>query len=638
MIYCLNPNCLNPQNPDNHRFCQSCGAKLIPQLLNRFAILERLGEGGFGKTYRATDGHRMNANSVVKQFAPAPEMQQAMRNNPQLRDKMLELFEREASQLLELGQHPQIPTLFAYFQADLQLQTGTYPYLYLAQEYVEGENLLQALIQKQSFDEAEVRSILADLLPILELIHSRKVIHRDIKPENIMRRQSDGRLVLIDFGVSKQATGTSIPPRSTVSTMGSNKTIAGTPGYAPPEQMLYGKAYPASDLYALGATCIHLLTGENPLFLFEPMDSRWLWQESLQRQGKYVSPQLTQVIEGLLGEKPKDRYQSATEVLAALNSSVSSPPNASRVGTAGTAHQQPSAHQPSRANITNQANPQSNANTLPTFEFEVVIIDKGGREISRSRLRAEFYREDLGNGVILEMISIPGGKFTIGSPESETGRKKTEGPQREVTVSPFFMGKFPITQAQWQAVISNNPSHFKGANRPVECVGWDDAVEFCQRLSRKTRKSYRLPSEAEWEYACRAGTTTPFHFGETITADLANYNGNKTYGNAPKGSCGKQTTPVGYFQVANNFGLYDMHGLVWEWCADPWHETYRGIPADGSTWEFGGDDSLKMLRGGSWLFDPAGCRSACRARTSPGDRRNYCGLRVVVGGAVVRTP
>ena len=628
MIYCLNPNCLNPQNPDNHSFCQSCGAKLIPQLLNRFVILERLGEGGFSKTYRATDKHRMNANSVVKQFAPAPEMQRAMGSNPQLRDKMLELFDREATQLLELGQHPQIPTLFAYFQADLQLPAGTYPYLYLAQEYVEGDNLLEALTQKQAFDEAEVRSILADLLPILELIHSRKVIHRDIKPENIMRRQSDGRLVLIDFGISKQATGTTLQPRSNIGTTGSGKTTAGTPGYAPPEQMLYGKAYAASDLYALGATSIHLLTGENPFFLFEPMDSRWLWQESLQRQGLSVSPQLTQVIEGLLREKPKDRYQSATEVLAALNEGVSSLSDASRVGTA------------------HQANLQSYASTLPTFEFEVVTVDREGRETSRSRLQAEFDREDLGNGVILEMVSIPGGKFTIGSPESERRWRskiigawgKEEGPQREVTISPFFMGKFPITQAQWQAVMGNNPSEFKGANKPVENVTWNDAVEFCQRLSRKTGKTYRLPREAEWEYACRAGTTTPFNFGETITADLANYNGTQTYGNAPKGSYRAQTTPVGYFQVANNFGLYDMHGNVWEWCADPWHETYRGIPTDGSIWELGGDDSFRLLRGGSWSLYPTHCRSAVRTRNSPGSRRSNYGLRVVVGGAVVRTP
>ncbi|MBC6477915.1 MAG: SUMF1/EgtB/PvdO family nonheme iron enzyme [Hormoscilla sp. GM7CHS1pb] len=623
MIYCLNPNCLNPQNPDNHRFCQSCGAKLIPQLLDRFAILERLGEGGFGKTYRATDGHRMNANSVVKQFAPAPEMQQAMGSNPQLRDKMLELFEREATQLLELGQHPQIPALFAYFQADLELPAGTYPYLYLAQEYVEGENLLQTLAQKQAFDEAEVRSILADLLPILDLIHSRKVIHRDIKPDNIMRRGSDGRLMLIDFGVSKQATGTTLQPRNTIGTTGSSKTTAGTPGYAPPEQMLYGKAYPASDLYALGATCIHLLTGENPFFLFKPMDSQWLWRESLPLQGKSVSRQLTQVIDGLLREKPKDRYQSAAEVLVALNSSVSSPPKAGQsvpLSTIismppGTVHQQPS----------------SGASTLPTFEFKVVTVDDGrGRKTRTRLLRAEFYREDLDNGVILEMVSIPGGTFTMGSPASEKGRSDCEGPQHRRTIAPFFMGKFTVTQAQWQAVMNNaNPSNFKGDNLPVENVSWNDAVEFCQRLSRQTGREYRFPSEAEWEYACRAGTTTPFHFGETITTDLAQYNGSETYAAGPKGIYRRGTTPVGSFGVANAFGLYDMHGNVWEWCADPRHEDYQGAPSDGRVWESGGDDSRRMLRGGDWFDNPRFCRSADRLSYGPGIRNDFFGLRVV---------
>ena len=644
MIYCLNPNCLNPQNPDNHRFCQSCGAKLIPQLLDRFAILERLGEGGFGKTYRATDGHRMNANSVVKQFAPAPEMQQAMGSNPQLRDKMLELFAREATQLLELGQHPQIPALFAYFQADLQLPAGRYPYLYLAQEYVEGENLLQGLAEKQAFDEASVRYILADLLPILDLIHSRGVIHRDIKPENIMQRRSDGRLVLIDFGVSKQATGTTLQPRSTVGTTGSGKTTAGTPGYAPPEQMLYGKAYPASDLYALGATCIHLLTGENPFFLFEPMDSQWLWRESLQRQGKSVSPQLTQVIDGLLREKPKERYQSAAEVLAVLNSSVSSPPKAGQsvpLSTIismppGTAHQQQS----------------SGASTLPTFEFKVVTVNERG-EPSHRRLWAEFYEENLGNGVILEMVSIPGGTFTMGSLAGEKIRwnkeelemsfvpefyqlyhqfyhqlrssesKKilysNEEPRHPRTIAPFFMGKFPVTQAQWQAVMNVNPSSWKGKNLPVENVSWNDAVEFCQRLSRQTGREYRLPSEAEWEYACRAGTTTSFHFGETITTDLANY----------KEIYQGRTTPVGSFGVANAFGLYDMHGNVYEWCADPWHKNYQGAPSDGRVWESGGDDSLRVLRGGSWNFSPKDCRSAFRPCLGPGSRNYNVGLRVV---------
>ena len=559
----------------------------------------------------------MNAPCVIKQFAPDPQIQLQMQNNPQLQAKMLQLFQREAEQLLALGQHPQIPTLFAYFQANLERGGQAYPYLYLAQEYVSGENLLQALERGEDFAEGEIRNILEQMLALLEMIHQQKVIHRDIKPENIIRRQEDGRLVLIDFGISKQATGTTIQSRTMITGKGTG-TMAGTPGYAPSEQMLYGQAYAATDLYALAATCIHLLTGENPLDLYDPLETCWLWRERLQQQGQSVSPQLSQVLDVLLREKPKERYQSATEVLAVLKSSSSPPTKV--MG------------QSSRVLPTILAVPQSqvqSTSTLPTFDFETVTVDRQGREISHRRLQAEFYQEDLGQGITLEMVSIPGGKFTIGSPESEQERYSNEGPQREITIKPFFIGKLPITQAQWQALMGSNPSKFKAANHPVETVTWDDAVAFCQELSKKTGKTYRLPSEAEWEYACRAGTTTPFHFGETITPELVNYDGNHPYGNAPQGTCRKKTTPVGYFQVANNFGLYDMHGNVYEWCADPWHETYRGIPSDGSIWEFGGNYSSRLLRGGSWVNSARGCRSAYRSMDAPGNRNVYHGLRVV---------
>ncbi|MBW4616961.1 MAG: SUMF1/EgtB/PvdO family nonheme iron enzyme [Desmonostoc vinosum HA7617-LM4] len=258
-------------------------------------------------------------------------------------------------------------------------------------------------------------------------------------------------------------------------------------------------------------------------------------------------------------------------------------------------------------------------------------------EIRRSRGRAEFFTENLGNRVVLQMVAIPGGKFLMGSPENEPGRYDSESPQHTVTIQPFFMGKFPVTQAQWAAVaalgkvnidLNPDPSYFKGANRPVEKVSWNDAVEFCARLSQKTGKTYRLPTEAEWEYACRAGTTTPFYFGETITTDLANYDGNYTYNSAPKGEYRKQTTDVGKFP-ANPFGLFDMHGNIWEWCQDEWHENYNNAPIDSSDWLIDNDNQYRLLRGGSWYNDPALCRSAFRPWDAAVLRVNHIGFRAV---------
>jgi formylglycine-generating enzyme required for sulfatase activity len=290
---------------------------------------------------------------------------------------------------------------------------------------------------------------------------------------------------------------------------------------------------------------------------------------------------------------------------------------------------------------------------LRSFAFDAITVDAQGREINRSRRQAEYFPEDLGGGVMLEMVSIPGGTFEMGSPNSEKGRYKIESPQHWVTVEPFFMGKYAVTQAQWKAVavlpkvngdLNPDPSEFKGANKPVECVSWEDAMEFCARLSKKTGRNYRLPSEAEWEYACRAGTTTPFHFGETITPDLANYDGNYTYASAPKGIYRQQTTNVGSFPP-NAFGLYDMHGNVWEWCADPWHDNYAGAPVDGSVWNSGKNEDAadaaaslrryRMQRGGSWFNSPRFCRAAYRDWCVPDIWCDLFGFRAVV--SVART-
>ncbi|NET08138.1 MAG: formylglycine-generating enzyme family protein [Symploca sp. SIO2B6] len=265
--------------------------------------------------------------------------------------------------------------------------------------------------------------------------------------------------------------------------------------------------------------------------------------------------------------------------------------------------------------------------TLSTFEFSVVSVNAQGREVSRRRQQAQQLTENLGYGVQLEMVAIDDGIFMMGSPDSEAGRSDYEVPQHLVKVAPFFMGKYPVTQEQWLIVagfpqvncsLNPHPSYWKGSNLPVECISWYDAQEFCNRLSQQTGREYRLPTEAEWEYACRAGESTPFHFGEGISPKLANFNENRN-----------GTTPVGSFQVANNFGLYDMHGNVWEWCADHWHENYEGAPSDGQAWLGSDNDNRRIIRGGSWDYHPGYCRCAGRDYDDRDDDYNGLGLRVV---------
>lgn len=293
--------------------------------------------------------------------------------------------------------------------------------------------------------------------------------------------------------------------------------------------------------------------------------------------------------------------------------------------------------------VVSEPAPTAHQAELQVFQFEVVKVNASAQEVKRESSKAQYFTEDLGNGVSLEMIAIPSGTFMMGSPSGEGSND--EKPQHEVTVQSFLMGKYSVTQAQWKRVaalpklncdLKADPSFFKGDKRPVEQVSWNDAVEFCDRLSKYTNKQYRLPSEAEWEYACRAGTNTPFHFGETITTELANYNGSFTYASAPRGKNRGETIKVGSFPP-NAFGLYDMHGNVWEWCEDSWHNSYKGAPQDASAW-INNHNQYYILRGGSWIYYPHYCRSASRyslGRAERGSIDNNFGFRVVC--AVGRT-
>ena len=581
MSLCINSNCPKPQNPDNILFCQACGSEVLLQ--QRYRVQCQLGRGGFGVTYEINEV-RTNQAKVLKVL---------INNDP----KAVELFKQEADVLSQLH-HSGIPNveLDAYFE--YYPYNSQNPIHCLVMEKVVGEDL-EKYMQKRGLrpiNQTTAIEWLKDLIIILEQVHNKDFFHRDIKPSNIMLRSENAELVLIDFGTVRKVTSTVFKQQGGV-------TGIISAGYTPSEQINHN-AVPQSDFFALGRTFVYLLTGKEPLdpIIYDSYNERLNWRN----HAPQISSMLADLLDDMMQRLYKDRPQNTQVILqriAAIEKALQSP----------------------------KPQPPIPSNNLKTFSFEVVTTDARGNITNRRNASAKYFTEDLGNGVTLEMVEIPGGTFIMGSPASEAKRGSNEGPQHQVTVPSFYMGKYELTQVQYQAIIGTNPSNFKGDNRPVERVSWNNAVEFCKKLSQKTGKKYRLPSEAEWEYACRAGTTTPFYFGESITPDLVNYDGNYTYASAPKGKYRQQTTDVGTFPP-NSFGLYDMHGNVWEWCQDDYKNDYINAPTDGSALTIP-SRSAKLLRGGSWYGNPGYCRSAFRSNGNL-DFSNYpFGFRVVCSGA-----
>ncbi|PSB00491.1 bifunctional serine/threonine-protein kinase/formylglycine-generating enzyme family protein [Merismopedia glauca] len=582
MQYCHNPNCQQPVNPFGVEFCQSCGEK-IKWLQDRYNIIQLLGRGEFSQTYLATDTQDRFGDCTIKQLIPTRKMQYS----PEIFQTAKDTFKERARQLSQLPSHPQIGRVIDYFEEGNNL--------YLVREYIPGKNLKEEIENTGNFNEVKIWQLLQDLLPVLSLIHEANLIHGNLKPENIILRLNSDLVthsyVLLDLEIPQVG----LP----------HPNLA----YAPIEQVR-GSGFPASDLYSLGVCCARLLTGCFPEAnegdeLYDGMEGTWLWRWL--PGGKDVSPQLVEVLQGLLVETVKNRYQSAKQLLATIQTYQQQ--TEVLVGSTD----QDSVEQRSPLPIVYPAIATNPNFPLDECSFRVVKVGHQGQQIDTTQHSAKFFTENLGEGINLDMVYIPGGTYQMGSPATEAGRFDSESPQHQVTVSPFFLGKFAVTQRQWEKIMQAKPSHFRGPDRPVEQVSWHEAVEFCQRLSQKTKKNYRLPTEAEWEYAAKAATTTPFCYGETLTTDLANYDGTQIYGSGSKGIYRRQTINVGNFPP-NQFGLYEMHGNVWEWCADPWHENYEGAPTDSSIWSASSEEQYKVLRGGSCGNHPRFCRSSERGK------------------------
>ncbi|MDB9536597.1 bifunctional serine/threonine-protein kinase/formylglycine-generating enzyme family protein [Dolichospermum planctonicum CS-1226] len=563
------------------------------QLLKRgqYEIIDTLGQGGFGITYLAQD-HKRKKQVAIKSLNVS-FLKQRYRDKYGNTEGFGEFLAAEQDKfnteamVLATFDHPHIVKVYPELFQENGLSC-------MVMEYVKGKNLEQYLYANGVFSESAGLGIIKGIGEALSYIHSRNYLHRDIKPANILLREEDNKAILIDFGLAREVNFAELM----------SLTNAKTPVFAPPEQFENRSNFtPALDIYALAATLYVIIAVHEPPFI--PLPSPYLnakimldMKMAIEPPQKYNSQISQKVNDAILKGMELDyqnRPQSITEWFKYLGI-------------------------------------QSQNNHLKTFTFEVVTTNAKGSIINKRNHSANYFVEDLGNGVMLEMVEIPAGTFYMGSPENEAGRSDDESPQHQVTVPSFFIGKYPLTQAQYEAIMGDDPAYFTGNNRPVEQVSWNNAVAFCQKLSQKTGKNYKLPSEAQWEYACRAGTTTPFYFGESITSDLVNYDGEYAYAAAPEGQYREQTTDVGTFPP-NAFGLYDMHGNVWEWCEDDWQENYINAPVNGSALISRSD--YKLLRGGSWYAYPEACRSAFRHYDYLDD--NYfdgnIGFRVVCSGA-----
>ncbi|MEL6578258.1 MAG: bifunctional serine/threonine-protein kinase/formylglycine-generating enzyme family protein [Cyanobacteria bacterium J06621_12] len=610
---CLNPDCLH-SNIHNHELCERCGAQLL--LMNRYRAVSLLGQGSFGRTFLAIDELKPSKpRCVIKQFLPEVKGKKAIA-------KATELFEREAARLDELGQHEQIPGLLAFFDQEERK--------YLIQEYIDGHDLLKVLSKEGSFNQQQIKELLNDLLDVLKFVHQNNIIHRDIKPENIIRRKQDGKLVLVDFGAAKSALANS---------SSQSNTIIGSACYVAPEQAA-GKPKFASDLYSLGATCLHLLTNIEPLSLFNTEEGEWNWRSHL--QDNEIDYELSHVLDRLVEGATNRRFQSVEQVERALAGEIRPLIRTSQAKSRRNHSARISARNSIKKASSVKSPPRRKGKLdLKILEFQYSKIDNDpcvimGKTVSLTTNRyggkAKYITLQLAHEITIDLIGIPGGKFLMGSLEFESEREIEESPQHSVTVRPFLMGKYPITQAQWLAVMDDNPSRFldldpSRSKKPVERVSWLDCNLFCQKLSQLVGRDIRLPSEAEWEYACRGKTQTPFHCGSTISTELANYNGEEIYRSGIEGENRQQTTDVDTF-AANPFGLYDLHGNVAEWCADTWHSNYQNAPADGSAWVSNNSKDQRVLRGGSWLHLPGSCRSAQRLKSSPQSKSDAFGFRI----------
>jgi formylglycine-generating enzyme required for sulfatase activity/tRNA A-37 threonylcarbamoyl transferase component Bud32 len=604
-------------------------------ILGPYVLLDRLGEGGMGVVYKAR--HQL-LNRIV-----ALKVTRKDTNNPINEQRFLR--EIQATALLS---HTNI--VHAYDAAQIDGRRV------FAMEYIEGTDLARLIRKSGPSPVAAACDYIRQAALGLQHAFEHGLVHRDIKPSNLLLAANGSIVKITDMGLVRQGHNGEATPLTKTG------TVIGTPDYLAPEQATNSRAVDIrADLYSLGCTFYYLLTGQPPFAEGTAFEKLFKHLEHpptpIQTLRPDVPPEVAAVVHKLLAKKPEDRYQQPAQVAEVLAPFCQAP------GTAP---------------------------TLPGLEAEDVteIMTLPAKQQSRHRVAlwvgaalggvgvacliwliwpngpARNRNPSVSNSIGMELAWIPAGRFTMGSPPTETGRQRADGPPHEVTISkPFYLAVHETTVGNFRTFVQatryrteaeidgqgalrwnttkktweldpkctwKTPGWSQDDEEPVVCVSRRDVLTFCYWLRRKEGKRYRLPTEAEWEYACRAGTTTPFSVGLALSPQQANFNGADPDGGLTTASdfLGR-TVRVGSY-AANPWGLGDMHGNAWEWCADNFSPTYylESPKRDPHGPEGGG--SVGALRGGSWQTGSQGCRTAARLGLAAGSRRNDIGFRVLL--------
>ncbi len=633
----------------------SAGDRPLPGI--DWELDELLGAGGFGEVWKARNPHFDGVPPVALKFCL----------DPSAKDRLLRHEAAILNQVMRQGKHPGIVTLqHTYLSADPPC---------LEYEYVGGGDLSGMVNQWQTerADTARAARMVLDIARIVAFAHALTpaIVHRDLKPANVLI-DADGKPRVADFGIGQVAAGRAIARSVRGVSQGAFLVTAlrgaHTPMYASPQQMRGEAADPRDDVFALGVMWYQMLGGG--LTTGRPGGTRWMGK--LVAAG--VPQAQVDLMSECLEDHPEDRPRDAGALAEKLAKLIEPAPLAKAemiLGKPIFAPAPPPAPPPAKEKPALLAAPMS-AGKDAVLALEVsercpdcdarmrVKANKHGgyflgcglfptcRGTRRpppelqERIKAILGGASLAeppppvkaapvvkghspatvtNGIRMKLALVPAGSFMMGSPPGEAMRGDDEGPVRVVTIAqPFYLGVHPVTQREYEEVMGKNPSHFKkkeggGPDHPVESVSWDEADEFCRKLARldgKAAGAYFLPSEEQWEYACRAGTLTAFSFGNELSSEQANFDGNRPYGNAPVGEALGKTSKVGKYR-ANAWGLHDMHGNVWEWCGG-WYAARTHRP----------------VRGGSWNNSGHLCRSARRQKYPPGHKAETVGFRVAM--------